>query len=258
MSIGRIAKRDRLYGFKEVSKSVKKKASSKATNIVRNTDKKRLGKTLILIFAISIGSLAFYKVGENYTKNYYVEASSINEVDQLELKAPSIESNSGSVYGLNTSTYESSSSVIKKDKRAFVLDRWFEQYGSPLYGHGQTFVNACDEIGAPRDCIVVAAIAFNETHLCTYPGSAEMFNCWGFGGGGKYRATFSSFEESIYRVTDVLVNQYGLKYMEDPRLMEKTFCGVEDPLCAAWGTKILSIMRNLKQFGRNLGVEMGE
>lgn len=144
--------------------------------------------------------------------------------------------------------------ISYKDKRAFVLDRYFLANNSPLYGTGNDFVEACDRFGAPKNCIVVAAIAKNESDLCKYYGSEEMKNCWGYGGPGIHRWTFPSFKAGIDQVTDILVNRYGIEYMEDPRLMERTFCG-DEPACETWGENILLIMSQIERFAASIGVE---
>lgn len=133
------------------------------------------------------------------------------------------------------------------DKRAFVLDLYFLENNSPLYKTGEIFSEYCDYYGAPKDCIIVAAIAKHETNLCKYQYSSEMYNCWGFGGGEGHRITFNSFRESIERVTSVLAEQYGYRYMVDPRLMETTFCGPQDE-CIGWGNRVLSIMNDINNF----------
>lgn len=146
-----------------------------------------------------------------------------------------------------------SPSIELVDKRVFLLDEYFRVNNSPLYGYGKVFVDKCDQYGAPHNCLVVAAIAKNESDLCKYANSADMHNCWGFGGPGIYRTNFGSFEESIDRVTQVLVQQYGVKYMINPSLMERTFCGSEEG-CTGWGGKIKSIMYSINDFGIGLGL----
>ncbi len=187
-----------------------------------------------------------------FTSNYYLHA------DQLEiLNGLSLSSNVKSDLQLQTIKVLNIESTIQaKDNRGFVLDQYFQKYNSPLFGYGNVFVKACDQYQAPEDCITVAAIAKHETNLCTYPHSADMFNCWGFGGGGTNRIKFSSFEESIFRVTKVLAQQYGRKYMIDPELMEKTFCGTEDPLCAGWGDRVKIIMKEINDF--SISLNMGD
>jgi hypothetical protein len=138
------------------------------------------------------------------------------------------------------------------DKRAYVLDQYFRAANSPLFGTGKIFVAACDRYGAPRDCTTVAAIARAETDLCKYFNSAEYYNCWGFGGGGADRIKFNNWQESIDLVTDRLVNTYGLKYMIDPSLMEKVFCGSE-PGCTNWGIRVKFYMNEISEHARTLG-----
>ena len=75
----------------------------------------------------------------------------------------------------------------------------------------------------------------------------------GWGGAGENRIIYNSFEEHIYTATDVLVNQYGIEYMDDPRLMEKVFCGPQEE-CIGWGNRILHFMREIDDFSESLGV----
>ncbi len=139
------------------------------------------------------------------------------------------------------------------DERAFVFDQYFLANNSPLYGYGKFFVEKCDQYGAPKDCITIVAIARNETNLCKYKVSAEMHNCWGFGGGGEDRLYFESFEASIDRVSKVLMEGYGPQYMIDPSLMEGTFCGPQDE-CKNWGNSIKFFIKQIDEFGKTLGV----
>jgi len=66
--------------------------------------------------------------------------------------------------------------------------------------------------------------------------------------------TFSSFEESINRVTQVLTEQYGERYMIDPELMERTFCGTEDPMCEGWGDRIKVIINDINEFSKSINM----
>lgn len=182
---------------------------------------------------------------------------------------------SGNVLGLNTINSETSnititsarsniphtqkddskynSNITTKDKRVYVLDEYFRINQSPLYGTAQIMVDKCEQYGAPKDCIFLAAIARNETDLCKYHNSFEMLNCWGFGGGGVYRIKFNSWEEVIDRITSVLTQQYGNIYIINPSLMERTFCG-DEPGCTNWGNKIKQFVTEIDNFGISLGV----
>lgn len=149
-------------------------------------------------------------------------------------------------------TLQAALNVGLVDVRAFVLDQYFLENQSPLYGTGKIFVETCDRLGAPKDCRVVAAIARAETDLCKYHTSASYYNCWGFGGAGPHRIYFKSWEESINRVTNSLVNSYGLEYMINPSLMERTFCGWE-PGCTGWGNRVKYHMKIIDEYPLKLG-----
>lgn len=144
-------------------------------------------------------------------------------------------------------------SLSKKDVRAYVLDKYFEYYNSPLYGYGETFVKYCDYYNAPKACIYIPAIAHHETTLCNYANSAEMHNCLGWGGGGIYRRRFNNFDEMIQTATDVLVNQYGNYFILNPVAMQDVFCGTQDE-CIGWGQRILFFYEKLDLFAVSLGV----
>ena len=117
-----------------------------------------------------------------------------------------------------------------KDYRAFVLDKYFEKYGSPLKGYGSDFITACDKYGLSEDCTVIPAIAFVETGLCTLGISAKQFNCWGFGGSDTNRIIYKNFSESIDTVTRRLAVGYSTSLF-DPAIMSHDYCG---PDCNKW------------------------
>jgi hypothetical protein len=189
-------------------------------------------------------SMAYSMAGE---QNYYRTSLDIDP------NAIVFNNQTQNVLGINNAGNTISTSINVVDQRVYVFDQYFLANNSPLYGYGKYFVEKCDQYGAPKDCITVIAIARNESNLCKYKVSAEMFNCWGFGGGGEYRMTFNNFEESIDRVTRVLVQEYGRAYIENPSLMEGTFCGPQDE-CKNWGNSIKFFIRQIDEFGRNLGV----
>ncbi len=145
------------------------------------------------------------------------------------------------------------STVELLDPRVYVLDRYFLANNSPLHGTAHLFVKACDEYGAPRDCVVVAAIARAETDLCKYYISAQQHNCWGYGGGGANRINFPDWETAISRVTRTLVYNYGLESMNNPTLMEGTFCG-DEPGCTGWGERVKHHMQQISDYAVTVGL----
>jgi hypothetical protein len=204
---------------------------------------------LIFLFSLFAGLIVVEVSNIDFPTNYMVLGESTVAGKRQELVIEQ-ENNSGQFYD---DEFFRGENLSVKDKRTFVLERYFSANNSPLAGHAQDFVDACEKFGAPNDCLVVVAIAKNESNLCKYYMSAEMRNCWGYGGPGIHRWTFDSFKEGIYQVTDILVNKYGIEYMVDPRKMQRTFCGA-NPSCETWGGKILTIMDSIDAYAESLGV----
>ena len=121
-----------------------------------------------------------------------------------------------------------------QDYRAFVLDKYFESYESPLKGFGSEFIVACDKYGLSADCSVIPAIAFTETRLCTQALAFKQFNCWGFGGSNENRIIFKDFTESIDYVTKTLAKGYG-NGLFNPEAIDDHYCGIN---CINWATSV--------------------
>lgn len=219
--------------------------------------KKRNPKISLGIFLISLTLLSAFISGRsiefiNSSMNgHYVVTAEQNDSNVQINNVELIQDTENKLY-FDEEFYRSENINII-DKRVYVLEKYFESNKSPLVGHGAEFVAACDKYGAPKDCISLVAIAKHETNLCKYPGSADMFNCLGWGGGGSNRVKFNSYGQMIDRAMNVLVNQYGIARMEDPTLMEKVFCGPQDE-CIGWGNRVKIIMNNINNFSESLGV----
>jgi hypothetical protein len=137
----------------------------------------------------------------------------------------------------------------------YLFDRWLESKGSPLAGHGDDFVQACRQYGAPEDCTLLLGIAKVETNYCLTDISAQQYNCWGFGGSGPNRILYDSFEESIDEITRRLMTGYGAYFFRDPRNGGLVYCGAH---CVNWGTYVRSEQNSLKFFLRENGLEFSE
>lgn len=199
-------------------------------------------------FVMFMSLLAFGLIIYSHKEDVMAFAGDYNSISQYVRAAAPADYQQSQVLG--DSSIKSSIQML--DVRAYIFDQYFLENKSPLYGTGNLFVAACDHYGAPYDCISVVAIARAETDLCKYHTSATYYNCWGFGGGGQHRIYFNSWEQSIYRVTDTLVNKYGLEYMINPSLMEKTFCGSE-PGCTGWGNRVKYHMKIINEYPASLG-----
>lgn len=256
IKLGRIKKRRYNVIFKKKGKQSARLMflpSKVAIKRFLRANKKKLILQLIFIAFLTIGAQTTFLKVDKQVDRFRAEAYAKNYSD-ITSELPSNSTEAKSFTTFFTDPKENLSVEFKTtDKRAFVLNEYFKAKNSPLVGKGQVFVDACDKYGAPKDCISVVAIAKHETDLCKYYNSAEMFNCWGWGGGGGYRMRFSSFEESVDVVTRVLVTQYGANYMRDPSLMEKVFCGPQDE-CIGWGNRVKIIMREIDKFSEDLGV----
>ena len=203
----------------------------------------------ILIISLFLSFFIVQQVNSRIYNSYIVSAK---EIKNIELKDVNLNQDTINRLFIDSEFYKGEElSVI--DKRIFVFEKYFEANNSPLVGHGDLFVKACDKYGAPKDCISLVAIAKHETNLCKYHISADMFNCLGWGGGAGSRVTFKSFDQMTDRAIDVLVNQYGVERMKDPTLMEKVFCGPQEE-CIGWGSRIIKIMDSIDQFAQDLGV----
>ena len=150
----------------------------------------------------------------------------------------------GEVLGSNVKSQESAVlGFTSYDYRARIFDIYFKKNNSPLYGYGQSFVNACDKYGAPHDCTLLPAIAKVETNLCKTQGSATQHNCWGYGGSGENRIVYKNYDQAIDEITRRLMVGYSSKFFLDPEYGELVYCG---PHCAKWGDHVKVVQKELK------------
>ncbi len=245
---------------------VQKRTRFRSTRYKTSTHFRRIGYNIVgsklnprsIAFLVIISSLSIIGLNTLYSRfhdtfnHYFISAEAEVVTQDTDIYAPVIAGSNNNIAKVLPS-YSTNSGISTIDRRAYVLDEYFNRNNSPLYGTGQVMVDACEKYGAPSDCLIVAAIARNESNLCKYSYSADMHNCWGYGGGGVYRMTFSSFEESIDRVTRTLMEGYGPQYINDPSLMETTFCGNE-PGCTNWGNKIKHFRSEINDLAIELGV----
>lgn len=142
--------------------------------------------------------------------------------------------------------------VSYTDFRAFVLDKYFEKYNSPLFGYGKYFVNACDKYGSPYDCTFLPAIAYVETKLCTKALSYYQYNCWGWGGSGDNRIVFKTFPEAIDTITKGMVNGYGVNNLNNPYVLVSNYCG---PNCNPyWASSVEREQKAIDSLAKSLGL----
>ncbi len=234
------------------------KPSREVATIFFSKNKRKLIVTFFIVLLCIAGANDVYMQIQSNFKNFYVFADTVDKSNSLNIDSEStiIKGNKDSVDTnaiQNTAEVKIEANVVTVDKRAYVFDQYFLKNKSPLYGTGKIFVEKCDGYGAPKDCIIGIAIARNETDLCKYNISAQMHNCWGFGGAGPNRIRFDNFDAAIDRLTRSLVFSYGEKYIINPSLMERTFCGSE-PGCTNWGNKIKQFINEIDEYSKSIGM----
>ena len=196
-----------------------------------------------VIFIIYL--IIFFKISNIDTAGLNEKSLQPNHLNEL-----SVADNKVIQFSYQYQRKRSSIYATTSDYRAHVLREYFKKYNSPLVDFAQEFVNACNKYQAPKDCTTLAAIAYVETKLCTLGFAAQQKNCWGFGGSGHNRITFNTYNEAIDYITKTLVSGYGNYYLQNPRLMQYTYCGIT---CNKWGSGVQSARIEINRISENLG-----
>jgi len=211
---------------------------------------KRQNIILLVLMLIALGTslFSYSQIKYFFSKRVTVFNAAQPElvlglVDQDELPAlvtvnSSLENSYASVAG---------GDVIVSSYQALILDRYFAQEDSPLLGSGQDFISACVKHGAPKDCLLLPAIARIETNLCKAENeiSARQFNCWGFGGSGPNRILYPNFATAIDEITRRLMSGYGTRFFNNPVAGERFYCGAH---CTSWGAKVQNEKQRINQY----------
>lgn len=130
--------------------------------------------------------------------------------------------------------------TLKNDDRAEILQKYLEQYNSPLAPHAQTFIDEADKNNL--DWKLVASIAGVESYY-GHMIPPYSYNGWGFGVYGDNVLRFNSWDAGITHVSEQLRENYlgnldtniyviGRKYASDPR----------------WAIKVTNFMNQLDAY----------
>lgn len=193
-----------------------------------------------ILFLIVLSNLFLISVLNSKVR--IIDKNSINEETVLGISFPNEINNSQDSVVIQSSYI----SPKYQDYRAFILDKYFEMYNSPLKGYGTDFIVACDKYNLTVDCTIIPAIAYVETGLCTLGISAKQFNCWGFGGSESNRVVFKNFSESIDTVTRILASGYGSSLL-NPLAIAHNYCGSH---CNNWGEGVNTQRNEIKQLSK--------
>jgi len=101
-----------------------------------------------------------------------------------------------------------------EDNRVEILQKYLEQFGSPLAPYASVFVSQADLYRI--DWRLVAAIAGRES---TFGKAEPCINAWGYGVFGNQTKCFDSYDEAIRTITKDLrekyINGWGAKTVWD-------------------------------------------
>lgn len=114
---------------------------------------------------------------------------------------------------------EVTSQTSVSDGRVSALEKFFDDYDSPLEPHAQLIVDLADKYG--MDYRLVPAIAMKESTLC-HKIPKNSHNCWGYGIYGDKVTRFENYEEAITTVSKGLGERYvGIGLVDPYEIMTK-------------------------------------
>lgn len=186
-------------------------------------------------------------VSKLYRENSFSEINSLSPIFNIYVYAED--------YDL--STYNSAEDSYSKtkfftiDPRVLALNKFLEDYHSPMSKYASTFVKEADEYGL--DWRLLASISGVESAFGNLiPENSN--NGWGWRGINGNEAgwsMFSSWQEAISHITQRLAEGYGTDLT--PFDIEPTYC----PPCAqnpehAWANGVTNYMNQLEYYVNNL------
>lgn len=106
-----------------------------------------------------------------------------------------------------------------QDGRVTALQKFFNDYESPLEPHAELIVTLADKYG--MDYRLIPAIAMKESTLC-HKIPKNSHNCWGYGIYGDKVTRFENYEEAINTVSKGLGERYvGIGLVDPQQIMTK-------------------------------------
>lgn len=173
-----------------------------------------MGKKLLLIAGYFFSSLVIFFV---LTLTLLTTLFSSNELS----KTLVYNSNSPKpkYQALPEKTLEVKAETSVMDGRVTALERFFNEYDSPLEPYAQLIVEQADKYG--MDYRLVPAIAMKESTLC-HKIIKDTHNCWGYGIYGDKVTYFDNYEEGIKTVSKGLGERYvGIGLVDPYEIMTK-------------------------------------
>ena len=121
---------------------------------------------------------------------------------------------------LPTSQDIQSANITQADGRTARIEKFLQEYNSPLAPYAPDIVAAADEYGI--DDRLLPSIAMQESGLCkTIP--PNSYNCWGFGIYGGKVTHFDNYHDAIYTISAALAKNYKDRGMVTPNQMMSVY-----------------------------------
>lgn len=111
------------------------------------------------------------------------------------------------------------------DHRSIALEKFFQEYNSPLGEVIAELLSAADVFGL--DFALIPAIAMQESTGCKVI-PVNSFNCWGYGIRGSKVVRFTSYAHGIRAVAKTLKETYINRGLTDPTLIERRWSTAEE------------------------------
>lgn len=133
-----------------------------------------------------------------------------------------------------------------KDFRIVVLEKYLQQYKSPLVNYAVDLVNTADRWGI--DYTLLPAIALQESGGCKRA-PKDSYNCWGYGIYQDKVTKFTSYQEAMDQVARTIKLSYINNGLTNPTLVEDKWA---PPSRGQWSSAVNFFISKIKETENNL------
>jgi hypothetical protein len=139
--------------------------------------------------------------------------------------------------------------VTVADGRIANLQRFFRNYGSPLFDYAEYIVQASDKYHV--DYRLYPAIAMQESNLCKKIPEGT-YNCLGFGIHERGTLGFEAYEAGFERAAKELKERYINKGLDTPEKIMRKYTPSSK---GSWAASVTQWMNEMRYDDRKLGQE---
>jgi len=207
---------------------------------------------ITLLFKFFVSDSLLPNDSELYNK-YQIHNSNNDNIESIENNLISSNLNIKGEYTVADNNYIRSD-VGFADLRVLTLEDYFNSYESPLAEYSDDFIEASEKYNI-NNWQLLPAIAIAETNGCQTGESFEQKNCWGWGGAGKNRVEFRTFDQAIEVIASRMIKTYGNDRM-NARDIQSTYCG---SWCMQngwkWAKGVNFYVFRINDFGESYGLD---